>query len=107
MKFCPKCGSILIPEKKKNIVTYVCKKCGYKEDSGINELKFEEKIQKEKLNEDVIERKIDTLPKIKAECPKCGNKEAYYWTMQTRAGDEAETRFYRCTKCGYTWREYD
>ncbi|MEM4865380.1 MAG: hypothetical protein QXY09_02690 [Acidilobaceae archaeon] len=26
--------------------------------------------------------------------------------MQTRAADEPPTRFYRCTKCGYTWREY-
>ncbi|MCD6114052.1 MAG: transcription factor S, partial [Thermoprotei archaeon] len=41
------------------------------------------------------------------ECPKCGNREAYVWMMQTRAADEPPTRFYRCTKCGYTWREYE
>jgi len=26
--------------------------------------------------------------------------------IQTRAADEPPTRFYRCTKCGHTWREY-
>ncbi|PIO07920.1 transcription factor S, partial [Candidatus Pacearchaeota archaeon CG10_big_fil_rev_8_21_14_0_10_35_219] len=31
---------------------------------------------------------------------------AYFWTMQTRAADESETKFYRCTKCDHTWREY-
>ncbi|RLG10996.1 MAG: transcription factor S, partial [Thaumarchaeota archaeon] len=40
-------------------------------------------------------------------CPKCGNREAYYWAVQTRSADEPMTRFFRCTKCGYTWREYD
>ncbi|WP_342765397.1 hypothetical protein [Candidatus Nanopusillus massiliensis] len=24
-----------------------------------------------------------------------------------RAGGEGETKFYRCAKCGYTWRVYD
>ena len=39
-------------------------------------------------------------------CEKCGNKAAYYWTQQTRGADEPETRFFKCTKCEYTWREY-
>ncbi|MHC1565666.1 MAG: transcription factor S, partial [Candidatus Syntropharchaeales archaeon] len=24
-----------------------------------------------------------------------------------RAADESEVRFFRCTECGATWREYD
>jgi DNA-directed RNA polymerase, subunit M/Transcription elongation factor TFIIS len=40
-------------------------------------------------------------------CPKCGNHEAYYWMIQTRAADEPPTRFYKCVKCGHTWREYE
>ncbi len=54
---------------------------------------------------EVIEH-IDTLPKIKVSCEKCNNKVAYYWTQQTRGADEPETRFFRCTQCNYTWREY-
>ena len=41
------------------------------------------------------------------ECPKCRHKKAYYWTVQTRAGDEAETKFLKCEKCSHTWRDYD
>ncbi|HID27364.1 MAG TPA: transcription factor S, partial [Methanosarcinales archaeon] len=26
---------------------------------------------------------------------------------QLRSADESETRFFRCTECGKTWREYD
>ena len=40
-------------------------------------------------------------------CKKCNNTKCYFWTVQTRAGDEAETKFFKCTKCGHTWREYD
>src|SRR5438093_1332717 len=46
-----------------------------------------------------------TLPKTKAECPKCNNHEAFYWLVQTRGGDESSTQFFRCTNCGATWRE--
>ena len=56
---------------------------------------------------EIIEKEVDILPKTKVTCDKCGNKEAHYWTIQTRAGDEPETKFLRCTKCKYTWRDYD
>jgi len=40
------------------------------------------------------------------ECPKCGNNQVYVWQVQTRGADESSTQFFRCTKCGYTFREY-
>ncbi|RDD52299.1 transcription factor S [Nanoarchaeota archaeon NZ13-N] len=105
MKFCPKCGRIMIIRDDK----YVCSFCGY-----------EEKIKKERtvvFSEDKnnTERMVvleggseGNLPiEEDIECPKCGNKGAYFWTMQTRASDEAETKFYKCVKCGYVWRVYD
>jgi DNA-directed RNA polymerase subunit M len=51
------------------------------------------------------EAKIDTMPKLKIECPKCSHHEAYWWMVQTRGADESPTQFFRCTKCSYTWRE--
>ncbi len=44
--------------------------------------------------------------KTRVKCPKCGNMEAYVWIEQTRAADEPPTKIYKCTKCGYMWREY-
>jgi len=50
--------------------------------------------------------KLEVLPKTVATCPKCGNNEAYYWEVQTRSADEPATRFFKCTRCGHVWREY-
>ncbi len=101
MEFCPKCGSVLI-EKRKN---FGCAKCNY---SAKGKVKIEtSEKQGERANIGVIKEKdTDVFPVIATICPKCGNREAYFWTAQTRSGDEAETRFFRCTKCNHTWREY-
>jgi len=46
------------------------------------------------------------LIKDQVRCSKCGHNEVFAWQIQTRAADEPPTTFYRCTKCGHTWREY-
>jgi DNA-directed RNA polymerase subunit M len=53
-----------------------------------------------------VDEEIQTLPTTRVECPKCKNNLAEWWLLQTRKADESETRFYRCTKCKFTWREY-
>ena len=53
-----------------------------------------------------VVQNVEINPKIKAKCEKCANTIAYYWTQQTRGADEPETRFFKCSKCNYTWREY-
>ena len=104
MKFCPKCGSLM--KKENNYL--VCPNCGYKEKiKDANSLLLTENINKSSeitiMEEDYKLYPIDN----DVECPRCGNKGAYFWSIQTRAGDEGETKFYRCVKCGYTWRVYD
>ena len=39
---------------------------------------------------------------IEEPCPKCGNPEMYFYTMQLRSVDEGSTVFYECTnkECG-------
>jgi transcription factor S len=94
-----------LPQKKEKRVFMGCAKCGYvstKADKVVTRLAQE----REKII--VIGRdadKIRTLPKTKADCPKCNNHEAYYWLVQTRGADESSTQFFRCTNCGATWRE--
>lgn len=104
--FCPKCGSILLPKKEGSKKVMVCS-CGYK-SSNMEQTKITESISKKDKEVEVIEKSaLNILPKTKAECEKCGHKEAYFWTLQTRAGDEPETKFMKCAKCGHTWRDYD
>lgn len=107
MKFCSKCGSIMFPRTDRSKVKMVCGRCGAFEKSET------ESVVREKGTEvndvEIVDSKDDvaSYPETDAECPKCGHDKAYYWLVQTRAADEAETRFFRCTKCGHTWREYD
>jgi len=104
--FCPKCGSILVPKKEDNKRVLACS-CGYKTDKTSGATIKEITGKKSRRVEVVEHGELDTLPKTEAECPKCGNKEAHYWLVQTRAGDEPETKFLKCTKCEHTWRDYN
>ncbi len=100
MMFCPKCGSILVPDEEGNSV---CPKDGFKSKEEID-ISQESTSTKKEIH--MIDKKPEILPKVKAECKKCGNKEAYYFVQQTRSADEAPTIFYECTKCGQKWRQY-
>jgi transcription factor S len=97
--FCEKCKSLLYPKDGK----MVCQECSWSlEDGKITD----KKQKKEKF---VVVKKgqdLASLPKIKQNCEKCDCEECFYWTKQTRSGDEPETVFYKCVKCGNTWREY-
>jgi len=105
--FCKKCGSILIPKRENDKTFLECPKCGYKEVAKSIEIKEKKEKKKAKENEiEVVYEEHEAMPVVEATCPKCGNDKAYFFTMQTRAADEPETRFYKCTKCKHTWREY-
>ena len=106
MMFCPKCGSILVPNEPGKKSKLVCPRCGYKsKDKKSLIIKERVKLDRDEKIE-VVEQKVETLSKVAIDCEKCGNKKAYYWMVQTRSSDEAETKFYECTKCGRRWREY-
>ncbi len=101
MEFCPKCGSVLI-QKRKN---FGCPRCDYSSKEKIKIISSE-KIEKRGEIGVVTEKDTETLPIVSEKCKKCGNEKAFFWTVQTRAGDEAETKFFKCTKCSHIWREY-
>ena len=101
MEFCPKCGAVLIQKKKR----HACPRCRYSTKSGAK-LKISEKIEEKKYVDVISEKDSEIHPMIEHDCKKCGNKKVYFWTMQTRASDEAETKFFKCVKCKNTWREY-
>jgi len=94
------------PERKSGKIKFVCNSCGYVEEptqqiviSSASKSHKDIIISDNNIN-------ISTLSKTKVECPKCGNNEAYWWMVQTRSADEPPTTFYKCTKCGHTWRDY-
>lgn len=105
MEFCPKCGTVMFPQDEK----FHCQKCGYERKITKELISKYEVSEEVNAKESIIftDDKVKTLPTTRAICPKCKNKEAFWWLQQTRRADESETRFLRCTACGYTWREYD
>lgn len=106
MMFCPKCGTIIIPKKIANKTKLSCPKCNYKIMQQKKEaIIFKEKVENNRKIE-VVDKSIETLPKVDQKCPKCKNSKAYFWLLQTRSADEPETTFYKCTKCSHTWRAY-
>lgn len=101
MEFCPKCGAVLV-QKIKN---FGCPRCNYSTKEKIK-LITSEKIEGKNQVAVVKGKETQTFPIIAETCKKCKNGEVYFWTVQTRSGDEAETKFFKCTKCDYTWRDY-
>lgn len=100
--FCEKCKSLMLPKGKK----LACTRCDFKRDikkADDYTLSSKEKKKNKLL---ILDEDIKTLPTTRAECKRCKNMEAEWWLLQTRKADEAETRFFRCTKCKLTWREY-
>ena len=99
--FCPKCKSIMFPKEGK----LICRSCGAEKnpEGGLisQEINKSDKAEFTEGMEDV-----STMSKTRIECPKCKNKEAFWYMRQTRAADEPTTRFYICTECKHKWREY-
>lgn len=109
MKFCDKCGSTLQNEltktDDKTKLVLKCYKCGLETKPESD--KPEKTVIDNKEQIDIIEKEDQkNMPTIEINCPKCSNRKAYWWMLQTRSGDEPTTQFFRCLKCKHTWRQY-
>ena len=100
MEFCQRCGALIVMKDDKA----VCASCGHKTGKPLK-IKSSEKIGKKESI--VVVRADDNVhPVVELKCPKCKNNRCYFWTQQTRASDESETKFYKCVKCKHSWRVY-
>ncbi len=107
MQFCPKCGALMLPKQIKDRPILVCSTCGHATKTAkLEEYKIVKPAKQKEMIAVIEKGAKPALPTARTKCPKCGHGEAYWWLRQTRAADEATTRFYRCAKCGHTWREY-
>ena len=107
MQFCDDCGSMMISQDGE----MVCQSCGASERRD-EELAEQFVSTTEQDTSDVIETEegINFEGKPTASdvtCETCGHGEAWYNIKQTASADEPPTRFFKCTECGYRWREYN
>ncbi|MDK2833692.1 MAG: transcription factor [Methanolobus sp.] len=106
MEFCPKCKTMMVPVKG----AFKCRnaKCGYVKEKDAGQGSLLSKAARSDREVTVLEGNTDQgLPTTSVRCEECGHNVAYWWLRQLRSADESETRFFKCTKCGATWREYD
>ena len=95
-------------KKKRKRSFLVCTKCSKEKPLKREKLVITKALLTPK-KEIVIMKKGDEaidLPKTRVICPKCENREAYWWMQQTRSADETPTQFFKCTQCKHVWREY-
>ncbi|MDD1712941.1 MAG: transcription factor S [Methanoregulaceae archaeon] len=102
--FCPECNNLMISSAGQ----LKCRKCGYirKICDDDQMVRTAQRSQREIVIVEDVDN-IPTLPTIAIRCPKCEHNLAYWWLRQLRAADESEVRFFRCTECSHTWRQYD
>ena len=104
MLFCPECGRIMMPKEEGKKRMLACN-WGYSKVEK-QDILMKENVKGKKKLEVIDEKSQDVMPKTDAECPKCGQGIAFFWSQQTRASDEAETQFFECVKCKHRWRAY-
>ena len=101
--FCDDCGSIIMGKKGEDST---CPACGKIQKSKTS-ISLNEKIKKtediEVIDKNASE-KVNSI--VDDKCKKCSETKVYFWTKQMRSGDEPETQFFKCTKCGHQWRDY-
>ena len=108
MEFCPNCEKRLASIAG---IGYQCPKCDYTTtipsvDYRPNRTALTEKAQPPILLHDSEETRLQTLPTIHVNCPKCDNATASFWTQAVGTDDDVAVIFlYRCTQCGYRWRQ--
>jgi len=108
MRFCPWDGTLLIVDNQgaDGAFRFRCVACPYVDRIPRNPVLVPERRAVKQVD-DVLggPEAFAGAPKTEAQCPKCGNTEAYYKEFQTRSADEPATIFYQCTECHANWKE--
>jgi transcription factor S len=116
MDFCSKCNSRLVYKSNDKKLSLYCPKCKKKievaEKNLILKIKndFVHPIKDRKEGVVVIDKnlqKLRSLPVVNSECYKCNGTKAETWELNLGSEDNSQAVFYRCIKCGHTWRITD
>ena len=109
MEFCPRCHTRLTaPSSRLHVLA--CPRCGY--EKAEPEYTPRPPLARRTSDDSIVvihpdEVRLRVLPTVRADCPHCDGQRAYHWTMYVSDEEEApiEVQVFKCTQCGYTWRE--
>jgi DNA-directed RNA polymerase III subunit RPC11 len=113
MKFCPRCGNLLIIEEGEvmeevndgedevavGAVVFKCQTCPYQHEithAFTNTVSTKKKEVDDVLGGDEAWKNVDRTEAI---CPHCRHNEAFFLQIQIRSADEPMSTFYRCCQC--------
>ena len=108
MQFCEECGTMMVAAGSE----MVCRneQCGHvaerDEDRAAAFVSTEAQDDSE-LVETEEGSGFEPLPTAAVTCARCDHDRAWYTIKQTASADEPPTRFFKCTDCGYRWRDYN
>ncbi len=110
MQFCDECGQLMRPQDVDGKTILACANGHTKDIEGAAEDYTIEASYERGVTDEIIidDGTSDSTPSATDRfCKKCDTvRPTVNWIQQTRSADEAPTRFYKCTICGTTEREY-
>jgi len=113
LRFCPKCGSIMVVKVIDNTYVFYCARCGYRtevsKDSAMlkKSISFEKRM--EKREEVAVGIPLGAIFVESIVCPRCRKNGVYYWRKQVSSAESSDViaKTYKCASCGYTWTELE
>ncbi|KAJ1723774.1 DNA-directed RNA polymerase I core subunit rpa12 [Coemansia erecta] len=108
--FCSTCGNLLDnPGDQDHIVCHACGDAragtefeGTETVSRSQDSAFPSRLRnKRSLVQGVGASTERVNARVEETCPRCGENEMTFYTMQMRSADEGQTVFYSCVKCGH------
>lgn len=108
MQFCDVCGSMMIAGDGGMVCTNDACDARVDQDEGLAAAFVSTESQSDA---EIIETEegssFEGKPTADVHCESCGHDRAWYTIKQTASADEPPTRFFKCTECGYRWRDYN
>lgn len=108
MQFCDLCGSMMISSEGGMACTN--QDCTFEVEQD-HERAAEFVSTESQSDTEIIETEagatFEGKPTAEVHCESCGHDRAWYTIKQTASADEPPTRFFKCTECGYRWRDYN
>ncbi|MEK6830012.1 MAG: hypothetical protein AABY15_07895 [Nanoarchaeota archaeon] len=102
LKFCPKCGNLLIPRREGEKFFTECEKCGFSKE--VKGLKIKEKFEPKKKIGRGVAKEGNPMATYLNKCSKCGYDKAQIIDMGIFYSDEDNLILLKCGKCGHSER---
>ena len=104
VKFCPKCESVLIPERIGDGLVSKCFHCGFVLEGEKTPLIEMEKLPPKKIVGRKISKEGNEFATYGHKCPKCGFGKAQVIDVGIFYSDEDNLILLKCGKCGWSER---